>query len=71
MSSDTSSPAPARRLTCAQCGTTFECGLSGGCWCADEPYRLRMTDIAAQQDCLCRDCLRQAAAAQGQIVTEN
>jgi hypothetical protein len=60
----TAAPQPApRRLACAHCGTVFECGLSGECWCAAEPYRLRMTDRAAQSDCLCQACLRKAAVA--------
>ena len=29
-----------RRLGCAQCGKSFECGLNADCWCAAEPYRL-------------------------------
>ncbi|HZO47838.1 MAG TPA: cysteine-rich CWC family protein [Xanthobacteraceae bacterium] len=61
-------PSAARRLACARCGTAFDCSLGGGCWCADEPYRLPMPDSAAQdspQDCLCPACLRAAAAAAG------
>ena len=50
-----------RAVTCAHCGAAFECGLSGECWCAAEPYRMPMTS-AAQDDCLCPDCLRKAAA---------
>jgi hypothetical protein len=56
-----------RAVSCARCGVTFECGLSGQCWCAAEPYRLRMTDRAAQSDCLCQSCLRNAAMAQGAV----
>jgi len=52
----------ARRLSCAHCGTAFECGLSTDCWCAAEPYRLPMTK-AWIEDCLCPTCLRKAAAA--------
>ena len=55
-------PAP-RRLACARCGTAFDCGLGGECWCAAEPYRLPMTD-ATREDCLCPACLRQAAEAE-------
>jgi len=51
-----------RSVTCARCGTVFTCSLSGDCWCADEPYRLPMTK-AVIEDCLCRDCMRKAAAA--------
>jgi hypothetical protein len=60
-SSDRSSDPARRRLACARCGAAFECGLDGDCWCAAVPYRLRMTDRAAQEDCLCPDCLRKAA----------
>jgi hypothetical protein len=51
----------ARRLACSGCGTEFSCSLSGECWCAEEPARLPMPDGGG--DCLCRDCLRKAAAA--------
>jgi len=54
-------PAP-RRIACARCGASFDCGLSANCWCAAEPYRLPMTK-AAIEDCLCPACLRKAAAA--------
>jgi hypothetical protein len=57
----TATPSP-RRLICARCGAAFDCGLSGDCWCAAEPYRLPMTK-AWLEDCLCRDCLRKAASA--------
>jgi hypothetical protein len=68
MKTPSEKPAAANRtLACARCGTAFECGLSGDCWCAAEPYRLRMTDRAAQSDCLCQTCLRKSAAAQGAI----
>lgn len=60
-----------RKLSCARCGAAFECAVSGECWCASEPYRLRMTDIKAQQDCLCPSCLREAAAAQGVSATRS
>jgi hypothetical protein len=52
-------PAP-RRLTCASCGTEFSCNLAGGCWCADESFRLPLPADAG--DCLCPDCLRKLAA---------
>jgi hypothetical protein len=60
-------PKSPRRLACAHCGAAFECGLSGECWCAAEPYRLRMTDARAQTDCLCPACLRKAAAVQDAV----
>jgi hypothetical protein len=50
-----------RQVTCARCGASFECGLSGDCWCAAEPYRLPVTK-AWIEDCLCPACLRQATA---------
>jgi hypothetical protein len=51
-----------RRIVCARCGTAFDCGLSADCWCAAEPYRLPMTK-ALIEDCLCPECLRNAAGA--------
>ena len=56
-------PNPPRRLACARCGTAFECGAPGDCWCAAEPYRLPLTAAGANEDCLCPACLRKAAAA--------
>lgn len=53
-------PAITRNLNCARCGAAFGCGLSGGCWCEAEPYRLPLPTQAAQ-DCLCPACLRDAA----------
>ncbi|WP_439926038.1 hypothetical protein [Nitrobacter sp. JJSN] len=50
-----------RRLVCSGCGTEFGCDLSGNCWCAEETARLPMPTQGS--DCLCRDCLRKAAAA--------
>jgi hypothetical protein len=49
-----------RRLACSGCGTAFTCGLGVDCWCAEETARLAMP--AGGEDCLCRDCLRKAAA---------
>jgi hypothetical protein len=51
-----------RKLSCARCGTAFECGLAGECWCAAEPHKLPLTDAGASEDCLCPACLRKAAA---------
>jgi hypothetical protein len=58
-------PAPtSRRLSCARCGTAFECGSTvGSCWCAQEDFRLPMPADPAE-DCLCPACLRKAAQAQ-------
>ncbi len=53
---------PPHRLACARCGTAFECGAPGECWCAAEPYRLPLTAAGEIEDCLCPTCLRQAAA---------
>ena len=58
-SADQSAP---RQLTCTRCGAAFDCRLDGGCWCADESFRLPMPDAAAE-DCLCPACLRAAATA--------
>jgi len=52
--------APSRRLACSRCGTEFICNLAGPCWCAEEVARLPMPGDGG--DCLCRDCLRKAAA---------
>jgi len=51
--------APPRQLHCSGCGTEFTCAQSGRCWCADESFRLPMPTDGS--DCLCPDCLRQAA----------
>jgi hypothetical protein len=53
---------PPRRLACARCGTAFECGAPGECWCAAELYRLPLTPAGEIEDCLCPACLRKAAA---------
>jgi hypothetical protein len=52
-----------RRLACSRCGTEFTCSLAGDCWCAEEVARLPMP--IEGEDCLCRDCLRKAAAGPG------
>ncbi len=64
MSATTKTPQP-RRLACAHCGTSFDCGLTAECWCASVPARLPVPgnmpgDTA--EDCLCPECLRKAAA---------
>jgi hypothetical protein len=54
---------PVRRLACAGCGATFECGSGGrggACWCTDENLRLPMP-AAEDAECLCPICLRAAA----------
>ena len=52
----------ARRLACSGCGAEFDCYLAGGCWCADESFRLPMPADAS--DCVCPECLRKMAAEQ-------
>ncbi|TKW75870.1 MAG: hypothetical protein DI543_22040 [Bradyrhizobium icense] len=61
MKNRTESPSP-RRLACSACGNEFSCNLAGGCWCADEAFRLPMPTDAS--DCLCPECLRKLAAKQ-------
>jgi hypothetical protein len=53
----------ARRLTCARCGTAFDCALSTECWCAAEPVRLPVPAAGAVEDCVCPTCLRAINAA--------
>ncbi|HSY55423.1 MAG TPA: cysteine-rich CWC family protein [Bradyrhizobium sp.] len=53
---------PSRRVICSRCGTEFTCARSGPCWCAEEDVRLPMP--LDGEDCLCRECLRSAAANQ-------
>jgi Cysteine-rich CWC len=60
-----SSPAQARRLSCARCGVAFECGVgTGHCWCAEEDFRLPMPPEGSSEDCLCPTCLRKATSEQ-------
>jgi hypothetical protein len=57
---------PTRRLACARCGATFECGSGGrggACWCAEENFRMPMP-ATADEECLCPICLRAAALSQ-------
>ena len=51
-----------RRIACARCDVSFDCGLSAECWCATETYRLPIA-TAWVEDCLCPECLRKAADA--------
>lgn len=37
----------------------FECRLDGGCWCAEEAFRLPLP--SGGEDCLCAACLRAEA----------
>jgi hypothetical protein len=62
----TSSSMPSRGvriLRCGRCGTAFDC-RPADCWCAAEPVRLPMPAAESGEDCLCRTCLRLAAASQ-------
>jgi hypothetical protein len=55
-----------RRLSCARCGSAFDCGAhTGHCWCADEAYRMPLP-TTSDADCLCPACLRAAARLSGQ-----
>jgi hypothetical protein len=54
---------PSRRLACSRCGTEFACTQSETCWCVEETARLPMP--LDSEDCLCRECLRKAAATKG------
>jgi hypothetical protein len=56
-----SSSTPPRRLICAACGAEFSCTMDKGCWCAAEPARMPLPSDAV--DCLCPECLREAAKA--------
>ncbi len=59
-----SGAAQTRRLACERCGAAFGCGdggRDGGCWCADEAFRLPMPGPGGG-DCLCPACLRRVAA---------
>jgi hypothetical protein len=49
-----------RHVVCSRCGTEFSCAQSEKCWCAEEAARLPTPREG--EDCLCRECLRQAAA---------
>jgi hypothetical protein len=62
----TAATAAPRRLACARCGAAFDCNPAGGCWCADESFRLPLP-TAASEDCLCPTCLR--ALAEGQAAS--
>jgi hypothetical protein len=57
-----------RSLECERCGRRFGCGVDdGACWCAevelDEAARAGLAVSAA--DCLCPDCLADAARLSG------
>ena len=55
-------PTVTRRVICARCGTGFDCGPAGECWCMAEAVRLPMPALDSGEDCLCPTCLRAAAA---------
>jgi len=50
-------------MICEACGTAFDCGLGGDCWCAAEPFRLPIPAGRSTDDCLCPTCLRDKAPA--------
>jgi prepilin-type N-terminal cleavage/methylation domain-containing protein/prepilin-type processing-associated H-X9-DG protein len=39
---------------CPQCGATFVCAATAGCWCEQLP---KLANVDAARDCLCPDCL--------------
>ena len=53
-----------RQTTCERCGATFGCTLDGPCWCGEEAVTLPLPKPSESRfgDCLCRTCLREAAA---------
>jgi Cysteine-rich CWC len=54
-----------RRLICEGCGREFGCARDniGECWCNAEAYRLPLPAAGSRAaDCLCPDCLREAAS---------
>jgi hypothetical protein len=58
-----STPDQPKQKSCSNCGVSFGCGPSAGkesCWCEDLPHVSLVG--AAEQDCLCPECLRQAIA---------
>ncbi|HZR77297.1 hypothetical protein [Bradyrhizobium sp.] len=50
---------PPRHVVCSRCGTEFSCTQSETCWCAEEA---KLPMPRKGEDCLCRECLRKAAA---------
>lgn len=53
----------AREKRCQKCGRGFDCGGLFGCWCRDVKLdKAALTALREQySDCLCPDCLKQAA----------
>ncbi len=49
----------AEQKTCPRCGARFPCCAPNACWCADFPP---LAAVQAESDCLCSECLGQAAA---------
>jgi hypothetical protein len=52
-----------KQKSCSNCGVSFGCGPRAGkesCWCEDLPQVSLVG--AAEQDCLCPECLRQVIA---------
>jgi hypothetical protein len=56
-------PGQSEQKNCSSCGASFGCGANsaeGNCWCYDLPPVSLVA--AADQDCLCPDCLARAIA---------
>jgi hypothetical protein len=52
-----------KEKNCSNCSVTFSCGPiagKGSCWCEELPHVSLVA--GADQDCLCRECLREAIA---------
>lgn len=44
---------------CTKCKTPFDCTENEHCWCAELTDKLQKSQIAANCDCLCKNCLQQ------------
>ena len=51
-----------KKLTCDECGTSFNCGSTEGntCWCMNLPNMRGSFDLAGK--CVCPDCLTMGKA---------
>jgi prepilin-type N-terminal cleavage/methylation domain-containing protein/prepilin-type processing-associated H-X9-DG protein len=50
-----------KQKTCPRCGARFFCHAPNACWCGEFPA---LAGVQAESDCLCRDCLGRATAAE-------